>query len=81
MDTPTHKYQTGSYRVLLFSKYGTKVADLDAGVTYMDALSIGRNAAASSSVGSFVIVRVVHNSLDGHPSTVRDLEEGEEVNV
>lgn len=69
-----HKYTTGSYLVLTFDRYGTKTGTYPAG-SWTAAVALGLELAGVG--GSYVVVRTVYNSLDGHPTAVRDLEEGE----
>ena len=70
-----HKYETGQYIVRIFDKYGTAQQDLKA-PNYIGAVQLGVGETAGG--GSFVVLRVLHNSLDGHPTTVGNDEEESE---
>lgn len=69
----SNKYHTGSYLVFLFDRYGTKT-DSVAANSYTEGKEFGE---ANCGDGSFVLVRTVYNSLDGHPTAVRNFEDGE----
>lgn len=57
----SNKYQTGSYIVIVFDKYGSKVDDHPGIATKVEADQIGEQ---SKGDGSFVVLRVVTNSID-----------------
>jgi hypothetical protein len=60
-----NKYQTGNYAVLLFDRYGTKLdtLTLDAG-GLLTAQAAGHKAVADGLCASFVVIRMLYNSLD-----------------
>jgi hypothetical protein len=66
-ETDMAKYENGSYLCRMFDRYGTKLRDL-AAVNFTDAQELGYSQRGD---GSFVILRVLFNSLDPHPTKAR----------
>lgn len=71
-----NKYRAGSYTVRLFDRYGSKVKDLPA-ESWTEAVNKGV-AEVDPAKGSFAVLRCVFNSLDTHPTAVRNLESDED---
>lgn len=61
MDKP--KYETGSYHVLFFGKHGTPTDRVTVD-TYQEAHSVGRSKTKSPPHASYVVLRVMFNSMD-----------------
>ena len=59
------KYETGTLQVLLFNKYGTQVQTIKA-ETYEQAHAIGKEYISRPPASSYVITRVMYNSLDAY---------------
>jgi hypothetical protein len=60
-----NKYKSGNYAVLLFDRYGTKLETriLDEG-GLLTAQEEGHKAVAEGVCASFVVIRMLYNSLD-----------------
>lgn len=56
-------YESGKYRIHLFDKHGTKQETVYA-ETLTGAQELGRNMTAEPPYASFVVTRVLYNSLD-----------------
>ena len=69
-----HKYTTGDYMVLMFNAYGSRVAERKE-TSWIRSKLRGEEWVEDARAASFVIIRTVYNSLDGHPTTVGNLEE------
>ena len=61
-----NKYKTGSYRVILFDNYGTKLRDLSADPdNFQGAIDTGRSQVKKDHAAhSYVVHRVLANSMD-----------------
>lgn len=62
----TPKYSTGLYTLIFFDRYGTKINTVT--LSYGGALIAqeeGHKAIAEGLCASFVVTRVLYNSLDG----------------
>lgn len=69
------KYETGAYHVLLFGKHGTQTGKESAD-TYEEAHRIGKAQIQRPPAASYVVTRVMYNSLDAYyPWQVTDEEE------
>ena len=63
----TNKHKTGNYLIYLYDKYGTK-QDTVSAESYTLAEAAGDKAISTEPYASYVIVRVIKNSLDNaHP--------------
>lgn len=63
------KYDTGSYHVVLFDRYGSKLDTLTGFSSLTVAESIGQMAVDEQhDVVSYVVTRILKNSLDFHAS-------------
>jgi len=58
-----NKYKTGKYLILLFDQHGTKQKTVFAD-SYTEALKKGRKNTTKPPYASFIVIRVLHNSLD-----------------
>ena len=61
------KYNTGSYHVVTFDKYGSKIETIIGATSYLEAVDLGNNAMTldpNAGVASFIVYRVLFNSLD-----------------
>ncbi len=58
-----NKYKTGNYMVFLFDAHGTKQTSFNA-INYTKAMEKGKDKTSKPPYASFVVTRVVHNSLD-----------------
>jgi len=67
------KYESGHYIVRVFDHYGTKVSDHPAR-NYTEAMALGP---AVTQGGSFIVLRVLHNSLEAQLKAEAMLEEAE----
>ena len=56
-------YESGKYRVYLFDKHGTKQKTVFA-ETLTEAQALGHSMTAEPPYASFVVTRVLYNSLD-----------------
>jgi hypothetical protein len=69
------KYETGSYFVYFFDRYGGRVKDKTLSApNFTQACALGEEHKGE---GSFVAVRVLYNSLDPHPTVVPTIPEEE----
>jgi len=59
------KYETGRYLVLCFNKHGTQVGTHKA-ETYTQAHAIGKERTSRPPAASYVVTRVMYNSLDAY---------------
>lgn len=59
----TNKYATGKYMIRFYDVHGTKQAQVPAD-SYTDAISVGDKGISTPPYASFVVMRVLHNSLD-----------------
>lgn len=65
------KYRTGHYLLLLFTKHGDKAQTIPHD-NFLMAQAEGEDKIKNPPYASFVIIRVLHNSVDTHyPWTVR----------
>lgn len=67
------KYATNEYIVRLFDKHGSKRCDLP-GENWLKSKKLGEEQMGD---GSFVVLRVVYNSLDPHPTVDNTFKEAE----
>ena len=61
----TNKYRAGSYHIVLFDRYGTKIDTKLVGQGgLLKAIEQGNKSVSEGLCASFCIVRILHNSLD-----------------
>lgn len=62
------KYETGSYFVYFFDRYGGRIKEKTLSApSFVEGCKLGEK---DKGKGSYVVLRVLYNSLDPHPTSV-----------